>query len=235
MKNHVEASLQEIQSVLKNWIKLRTLKKHYFIWLFLETFLYVYNVFDNAFLTNFSQIPPFLLPTSHPLFPCLYNPLSSMLRHRGSLSNPWEATHLTTTDSLSPSSRKSWVALSSMTLLFLAECARLDLAKVLCSLSTTAVSSECDRPLCHVQKALFAPAFPDLWLSPSLYLFLCDGPSALEEKVDKSCSIWRLRTPQTFIFSTVTELKSFYSPWKEGFRLEGALFLQCQAEHQVSW
>lgn len=112
-----------------------------------------------------------------------------------------------------------------MTLPFLAECCQATSSKSLVQLSTATASSECDWLLCPVQKALFAPAFPDLWYSPSLYLFLCDACSALEEKADKSCSIWRLSTPQTFIFSTVTELKSFFfnSPWKEGFRLEGAL------------
>lgn len=97
-----------------------------------------------------------------------------------------------------------------MTLPFLAECCQATSSKSLVQLSTATASSECDWLLCPVQKALFAPAFPDLWYSPSLYLFLCDALSALEEKADKSCSIWRLSTPQTFIFSTVTELKSFF-------------------------
>lgn len=158
-----------------------------------------------------------------------------MLRHRGSLSNPWEATHLTTTDSLSPSSRKSWVALSSMTLPFLAECARLDLAKVLCSyLQPPWALNVTNRSVMSKRRCLLLL----FRTSDSHHLSTSSSVMVLQPWRKKLIKVvlfgdWE---PHRHLFSAQwLNLKVFYSPWKGRIQAGRSLILQCRAEHQVSW
>lgn len=102
-------------------------------------------------------------------------------------------------------------------------------------LSTAAVSSECDQPLCYVQKGCLLLLFRT---SDSHHLSTSSSVMVLQpwRKKLKKVVLFGDWEPHRHLFSAQwLNLKVFYSPWKGRIQAGRSLILQCRAEHQVSW